>query len=94
MRNDVVEIRTLISHPMETGYRRNKYGEKLPRHIIVRFAVEYLGQQVFSAEFGPGVAANPYLSFFLRFVESGTVVLVWEDDKQQRWESVHEVEVS
>lgn len=93
-RNEIAEIRTLISHPMETGYRRDRYGVKLPKHIIERFTVEYLGKQVFSAEFGPGIAANPYLSFFIRFIESGNVVVEWIDDKQQKWQSVHEVVVT
>jgi len=93
-RGEIVEVRTLISHPMETGYRRNRYGEKLPKHIIEHFTAHYLGKQVFSADFGPGIAANPYLSFYLRVTRSGQVKLSWVDDSNKHWESDHEITVT
>lgn len=79
---------------METGYRRGPYEVKLPKHIIERFRVEYLGKPVFSTEFGPGIAANPELRFLINLLKLGEVVVEWKDDKQQRWESVHEVVVT
>ncbi|MBD3649492.1 MAG: thiosulfate oxidation carrier complex protein SoxZ [Pseudomonadales bacterium] len=91
---EVMEVRTLISHPMETGYRRDVYGEKIPRHIINRLSCEYGGQIVFEAEFGPGIAANPYLSFFVRAESSGPMKLTWEDDRGNRRELIKQVNVA
>ena len=79
-RGDVVEIRTLIAHPMETGYRRGDEGAVLPRNLIRRFTCRYEGEQVFSAELFPAVAANPLLSFFTVATASGTLTFTWEGD--------------
>ena len=60
-KGEIVEIRTLIAHPMETGYRRGDEGSVLPRNLIRRFACRYDGELVISAELHPAVAANPQL---------------------------------
>lgn len=78
---EVFEVRVLIRHPMETGFRPGPDGVLLPRHIITDLACYYGGEQVFRAEFFPAVAANPYLAFHLRATESGTIELVWHDDR-------------
>ena len=62
-RGEVIEIKTLISHPMETGYRRDVQGQLLPRHIIQTFTCTYNGVEVFRADWHPAIAANPYLAF-------------------------------
>ena len=62
-KGEVMEIKTLISHPMETGYRRDDHGRLRPRHIIHTFTRTYNGEQVFRADWHPAVAANPYLAF-------------------------------
>ena len=80
-RGEVVEVKTLISHPMETGYRRDSMGQPIPRHIINRFVCTYNGQEVFRAEFFPAIAANPFLSFFTVATETGEVVMQWTDDQ-------------
>jgi sulfur-oxidizing protein SoxZ len=80
-RGEVVEVKTLISHPMETGYRRDNMGQPIPRHIINRFLCTYNGQEVFRAEFFPAIAANPFLSFFTVATETGEVTLQWTDDQ-------------
>lgn len=90
---EIMEVRTLISHPMETGYRRDVHGEKIPRHIVNRFTCEYEGEIVFAVEFGPGVAANPYLSFFVRAGSSGPMKFTWRDDRGNRQEVVKQVNV-
>ena len=59
-RGEIIEIRTLIAHPMETGHRADSDGRKVPRDIIRRFACRYNGETVFSAELFPAIAANPY----------------------------------
>jgi sulfur-oxidizing protein SoxZ len=79
-RGDVIEIRTLVAHPMETGYRRGDDGRPLPRNIIRRFACRYDGETVFAADFYPAVAANPLLVFSTRATVSGSLTFTWEGD--------------
>jgi sulfur-oxidizing protein SoxZ len=79
-RAEVIEIKTLVSHPMETGYRRDNVGNPIPRNIISRFVCRYNGVEVFRADLFPAVAANPFLSFFTVATESGTIDFQWTDD--------------
>ena len=79
----VIEIKTLISHPMESGFRRGARGELLPRNILTRFTCHYNERPVFTAALHPGVAANPYLSFFVRIDVSGTFDFQWIDEHGQ-----------
>ncbi len=78
-RGDVIEIKTLISHPMETGYRVGVTGAPIPRDIINQFVCTYNGEEVFRAELFPAVAANPYITFFTVATESGTLAFSWTD---------------
>lgn len=80
-RGEVIELKVLISHPMETGYRTGADGALVPRHIIKRFACTYNGEEVFSADLFPAIAANPYLAFTTIATESGTIAFRWTDDK-------------
>jgi sulfur-oxidizing protein SoxZ len=79
-RGDVVEIRTLIQHPMETGFRPGADGAVLPRDIIRRFICLYNNRPVFEAELHPAIAANPYLTFTFVARESGVLAFTWEGD--------------
>ena len=79
-RGEVIEIKTLIQHPMEPGYRRDATGRAIPKHIIERLVVTYAGEEVFRAELSQGIAANPYLSFMTTATESGELVFTWTDD--------------
>jgi sulfur-oxidizing protein SoxZ len=79
-RGDTIEIRALISHPMETGYRAGPSGQLYPRDIITNFVCRYEGETVFSAEFSPAMAANPYLIFTTVATASGTLSLTWSGD--------------
>ena len=79
-RGEVIEIKTLISHPMETGYRHDTNGASIPRDIIHTFVARYNGEEVFRAELHPAIAANPFLSFFTVATESGVIALTWTDD--------------
>lgn len=78
-RGDVIEIKTLISHPMESGFRRGVFGEVIPRNILKEFRCTYNGAEVFRAEFFPAVTANPFLTFFTLAVESGELEFTWTD---------------
>lgn len=79
-RGDVIEIKTLVLHPMETGYRHGLQGP-IPRDIIHRFTCTYNGEEVFRADLFPAIAANPFLSFFTVATESGTIAFTWTDDR-------------
>jgi len=79
-RGEVVEIKTLISHVMETGYRRTQLGALVPRDIIRRFVCTYNGVEVFSADLHPAIAANPFLAFSTVATETGTIAFHWTGD--------------
>ena len=79
-RGDVIEIKTLVSHPMETGYRRDQVGAAIPRDIIRRFVCTYNGTEVFRADLHPAIAANPFLVFTTVATESGTLKFEWTGD--------------
>ena len=79
-RGEVIEIKTLISHPMETGFRYSTTGQRLPRDIITSFVATYNGDEIFRASFHPATAANPFLTFYTRATESGTVAFAWSGD--------------
>jgi len=78
-KGDVIEIKTLISHVMETGYRIGVSGEPIPRDIIDDFVCTYAGAEVFRAKLFPAIAANPFISFFTVATESGTLSFSWTD---------------
>ncbi len=88
-RGEIIEIRALVQHPMETGYRRSSEGDLLPRDLIRRFSCRFMesgkvdeaGALVFAATLHAAIAANPYLSFNLRAASSGTLVFTWAGDK-------------
>ncbi len=79
-RGEVIEIKTLISHPMETGYRRTQLGTQVPRDIIRLFVCTYNGTEVFRAELHPAIAANPFFAFSTVATESGTIAFQWTGD--------------
>ena len=79
-RGEVIEIKTLISHPMETGYRRTQLGAPIPRDIIGLFVCTYNGTEVFRAELHPAIAANPFIVFSTVATESGTLAFHWTGD--------------
>lgn len=79
-RGAIVEIKTLIAHPMETGYRRSQEGTRVPRDIIRLFVCTYNGVEVFRAELHPAIAANPFLVFSTVATESGTLAFEWTGD--------------
>lgn len=79
-RGAVIEIKTLISHVMETGFRVTSTGEPVPRDIITAFVATYNGEEIFRAELSPAIAANPFLTFHTVATESGTIELKWTGD--------------
>jgi sulfur-oxidizing protein SoxZ len=79
-RGEVIEIKTLAGHPMETGFRHTQTGELIPRDIIKTLVCLYNGAEIFRAELHPAVAANPLVSFTTVATESGTLEFRWTGD--------------
>ena len=79
-RGEVIEIRTLAAHAMETGFRRTQLGELVPRDIIRSLVCTYNGVEIFRAELHPAIAANPLLAFTTVATESGTLEFRWSGD--------------
>lgn len=80
-RGELIEVKTLVSHVMETGFRRTQLGERIPRDIITGFVCTYNGEEVFRASLHPAIAANPLLSFTFVAAESGTLTFHWTGDQ-------------
>jgi sulfur-oxidizing protein SoxZ len=81
---EVVEIKTLISHLMESGQRREADGKVIPRFIINTFSAKFAGAEVFKAELHPGISANPYIAFHMRVPGPGEFEFTWIDDNGVR----------
>ena len=91
---EVVTIKTLISHNMESGQRKDKDGNLIPRQIINKFTAEFNGQPVFSADMHGAISANPYMEFSAKVNESGTFKFTWVDDDGSVYEADSEITVS
>jgi sulfur-oxidizing protein SoxZ len=79
-RGSVIEIKTLISHPMETGFRFTQTGQAVPRDIVTDFTATYNGEEIFRARLYPAIAANPFIGFCTVATETGTIELKWTGD--------------
>nr|WP_119680793.1 thiosulfate oxidation carrier complex protein SoxZ [Indioceanicola profundi] len=79
-KGEVIEIKTLINHTMESGQRKDSAGNPIPRQIINKMTATFNGKEILNATLHPGVSANPYISFFTKVEESGTFEFVWHDD--------------
>ena len=79
-RGEIIDIKTLVAHSMETGFRRTHLGTPIPRDIITTFVCLYNGVEVFRAELHPSISANPYLQFSTVATESGTLEFKWSGD--------------
>lgn len=79
-RGEVVEVRALVAHPMETGHRADHEGRVVPRNIIRRFSCRYDGETVFSADLHPAIAANPLIVFHTVATVTGPLTCTWEGD--------------
>ena len=92
---DIVEIKTLISHKMETGNRKDKKtGEKIPRLIINSFVAKFNGKQVFKSKMHPAISANPYMVFSMKVPGAGELEFTWTDDKGKTWSAKKKIAVS
>lgn len=77
----IVEIRALVDHPHESGFRHDDMGRPIPRHIVESFTCSYNGREIFRAKLHPAVSTNPYFMFYAVATESGELVFTWTDDQ-------------
>jgi len=80
-RGEVIEVRIVIQHAMETGFRRDDVGRLIQRNVINAFSCRYNGIEVFRADLSSGIAANPYLQFYTVADASGELEFNWMDDE-------------
>ncbi|WP_372893307.1 thiosulfate oxidation carrier complex protein SoxZ [Rhodosalinus sp.] len=91
---EVVSIKTLISHPMESGQRKDSQGNTIPRQIINRFTCDFNGESVLDVTMEPAISTNPYFEFEVKIPESGDFQFTWYDDDGSVYEDTKTVEVS
>lgn len=90
---EVITIKTLISHEMESGQRKDKDGNPIPRKIINKFTCSFDGATVFECDLDPAISANPYFEFNAKVAASGTFKFTWVDDDGSVYESESPIEV-
>jgi sulfur-oxidizing protein SoxZ len=93
-RGEIVEVRIAIQHKMETGFRFDNSGKPIPKNVVNQVVCRYNGDEVFRAELGSGVAANPYLQFYTVAEASGELVFEWVDDAGSRGTERASIDVS
>lgn len=93
-KGEVFEIKTLISHEMESGLRKDKQGNLIPRKIINKFVCTYNGTEVFSVDLHPAISANPYMQFYVKATESGEIEFAWHEDGGEVYTETKSIEVA
>lgn len=91
---EIIEVKTLISHEMESGQRKDAAGQVIPRKIIKEFKATFNGKEIMRVDWHAAISANPYQSFFVRVPESGTFVFTWTDDDGSVYKAEQKVTVS
>ncbi len=82
-KGEIIELKALIQHDMESGYRFDERGKTIPRNILTKFECVYNDDIIFSANYYPGIAANPFLTFYTTATESGTLIFKWTEQTGQ-----------
>src|SRR5215831_4883996 len=93
-KGDTVDVKTLVSHIMETGLRKDPSGKLIPRMIVNTFTCELNGKFVFGCDLESAVSANPYFEFKFKPMESGTLKFTWVDDEGVRVEATETIKVT
>lgn len=91
---ETITIKTLISHQMESGQRKDEAGNTIPRSIINRFICDFNGQNVIDVAMEPAISSNPYFEFDARVPESGEFTFAWYDDDGSVYLESQTIEVS
>ena len=90
---EVITIKTLISHKMESGQRKDSDGNKIPRSIINQFTCTFNGETVIDVKMEPAISTNPYFEFDAKVPEAGEFKFVWNDDDGSGYEETKAIEV-
>lgn len=93
-KDELIEVKTLISHPMESGQRKDSKGQLIPRKIINKMTVTFNGKPVFEAKLEPSISANPYISFYVKATESGEMAFAWTDDDGSVYKATQKITVA
>lgn len=93
-KGDTIDVKTLVSHVMETGLRHDADGKLIPRMIIHTFTCELNGQLMFGCDLDRAVSANPFFEFKFKPQESGTLKFTWIDDEGTRIEATETITVT
>ena len=91
---DVITIKTLISHKMESGQRKDKDGNKIPRSIINRFTCDFNGENVIDVTMEPAISTNPFFEFESTVPEAGTFNFTWYDDDGSVYETSKDIKIA
>ncbi len=91
---ETVTIKTLISHKMESGQRKDKEGNVIPRSIINRFTCEFNGEMVVDVTMEPAISTNPYFQFEATVPDSGEFVFTWYDDDGSVYDEKKTIEIA
>ncbi len=92
--DEIIEIKTLIRHPMHSGRTKDTNGKIIPRHIINEFLVKFDGEIVFSMNIEPSISSNPYISFPFKVTKSGTFDLEWIEDGGKKYTLSKNIKIS
>ena len=90
---EIITIKTLLSHPMESGQRKDKAGEIIPQDIVNYFSASFNGEKFFEVDVDPAVSTNPYIEFTLKVPESGTVSFLWKTDNDGDFDTEKKIKV-
>jgi sulfur-oxidizing protein SoxZ len=93
-KGQVITIKTLIQHPMYSGYTKDSSGKTIPREIINSFTCTFNGQQVFKMDLNPAISANPFIEFPVKVDQSGTFEFTWVDDNGSVYKNQAQITVS
>ncbi|HCI06089.1 thiosulfate oxidation carrier complex protein SoxZ [Ascidiaceihabitans sp.] len=90
---DVITIKTLISHKMESGQRKDKEGNVIPRSIINRFTCDFNGENVVDITLEPAISTNPFFEFEAKVPEAGEFQFTWYDDDGSVYEATKSIAI-
>ena len=90
---EAITIKTLISHKMESGQRKDDDGNPIPRSIINRFTCDFNGENVVDVVLEAAISTNPYLEFQATVPEAGEFKFTWYDDDGSVYEATKKIAI-
>lgn len=90
---EVIQIKTKIRHPMETGWRKNSDGQTIERNRLTKFSCLFEGAEVVKADYASGVSQDPYFLFYAKVPKAGVFTFVWEGDHDQTFKANQRIEI-